>query len=342
MLNDLTTFKLPPDLLPGTDRLSKTILKSTTALDIITTNLVNTPKGTYTTASSEWDDGTRGDILYVPRLGIHNGLPPILVEIQAVVSEAFMERVVNYSQRAKQVYRVYPLVLVFCINKVSPALITKFTIIPDKPYMLKLNCSDFWAKECLIITKESASHEYPTMTSQLPPLQALAAFFTNQSATIYGSSYPDDMTMQALYTVAKECADKIEQTREDVHRVVDVISYNNEKLLYRLDESLVSVIGTQRARNIVKQAKEFTRSIKRKYLEDASSDSSLEPLPDIKNKSTSRSDSQHDDLQHIRDYRSNKIGRMNWAECLKQAHEKKLCLRYSTGESLRSFYKNSN
>jgi hypothetical protein len=63
VIDDLLTFKLPPDQLPGTDQLSRSILKKSSAIDIITSDLLNVPKGTYTIASTEWDNGSRSNIL---------------------------------------------------------------------------------------------------------------------------------------------------------------------------------------------------------------------------------------------------------------------------------------
>ncbi|RCH88512.1 hypothetical protein CU097_011284 [Rhizopus azygosporus] len=118
------------------DQLSKSILKTSTAIDIIASDLLNIPKGTYTTASTEWDNGSRSDILYVPYLGIQSSLPPILIEVQAIVNEAFMERLVKYNQSAKQLYKSYPLVMIFCVDELSPlTFITKFIPIDSKPWM---------------------------------------------------------------------------------------------------------------------------------------------------------------------------------------------------------------
>jgi hypothetical protein len=38
MIDDLLTFKLPPDQLPRMDQLSKSILKTSTAIEIITSD----------------------------------------------------------------------------------------------------------------------------------------------------------------------------------------------------------------------------------------------------------------------------------------------------------------
>ncbi|CAO3695429.1 hypothetical protein G6F70_008979 [Rhizopus microsporus] len=95
VIDALLSFKLPPDQLPGTDQLSKSILKTSTAIDIITSNLLDVPKGTYTIAGTEWANGSRSDILYVPYLGIQNSLPPILIEVQSIVNVTFMERLVK-------------------------------------------------------------------------------------------------------------------------------------------------------------------------------------------------------------------------------------------------------
>ncbi|KAG0932457.1 hypothetical protein G6F32_011365 [Rhizopus arrhizus] len=201
-----------------------------------TSDLLNVPKGTYTTASAEWNNGSHGDILYVPCLGVQNSLPPILIEVQSIVNEAFMERLVKYSQSAKHLYKSYLLVMVFCIDKLSlSTLITKFITVDSKPWMQRIMCCDFWAKNCYLVSKPSLSCE--EVDANVSSLQAPSMFLIEQSPTLYGHSHPEHSTQ-----------------REDLVRVVDVICTNNEKLWNKVGASLVNVPGTLEAKKIVSRA----------------------------------------------------------------------------------------
>jgi hypothetical protein len=94
--NELLTFKLPSTFLPGQDILSKRILKNQKVIDLIVNSLLNIPAGTYGVASIERLNNTRSDTLYEPRLDIRRSLPPVLIEVQAVVDEKFMMRLIFY------------------------------------------------------------------------------------------------------------------------------------------------------------------------------------------------------------------------------------------------------
>ncbi|KAI9365629.1 hypothetical protein BD770DRAFT_423547 [Pilaira anomala] len=63
-------------------------------------------KGTYTTASTEWGNGSRSDSLYVPCLGIQNSLPPILIEFTPVDGKPWMQRILCCDFWAKSCYLV--------------------------------------------------------------------------------------------------------------------------------------------------------------------------------------------------------------------------------------------
>ncbi|KAI8646267.1 hypothetical protein BD408DRAFT_6898 [Parasitella parasitica] len=96
--SDLLIFKLQKDQLPRKDRISEMILKSTNVVDLIASDLLGVAKGTYTTVSPEWQNGPCSDVLYIPHLGIQKSLPPILIEAQLIVNEAFMQRLFQYCQ----------------------------------------------------------------------------------------------------------------------------------------------------------------------------------------------------------------------------------------------------
>jgi hypothetical protein len=336
--SDLLTFKLQTDQLPGKDRISKMILRSTSVVDLIASDLLDVAKGTYTTASSEWQNGSCSDILYIPRLGIQKSLPPILIEVQLIVNEAFMQRLLQYCQIVQQLYKTYPLVLIFCTDKLSPStLITKFKPANNKPWMQSIICCDFWAKSCYLISKSTLSIEEPDVS--ISPLLALSTFLLEQSPTLYGHSYPHNPTIQMLYRLAKESIQVEGEKEQDFVDIVDVICSNNERLLHKVEDSLTNVPGTLKTKKIVSCALEFNRSAKRKYVTLEDTDSSLEPLPSCSlRKITSEDSSMQDDFEFITNYRKNNIGKMNWSHCLQLAQEDDLCKRFSTVEGIRSFF----
>lgn len=339
MNDDLISFRLLKDQLPGKDLFSKKLLKTQEVIDLVADELLNVPKGTYISAGTEWNNGSRSDILYMPRLPIQKSLPPILIEIQQVVNEAFMQRLINYSQNASNIYGNYPIALVFCIEKVSPIHITKkFTPVPESLWMSSLASTDFWAKNCFLVSKATLSN---VITSdELTPLQALSLFLMEGSPTLYGHSHAENKTIQQLYRISLTIFENQMEEEQDISNVVNIVCQNNETILSKIDDALSSVPGSSKARNLVKRGLMFNMSAKRKYCQamNSDSDSSLEPLPKLKGKAKELT--KQDDVEFLIDYRKNLIGKMNWKRCLEIGHEKGLFKRYSTGESLRRFYYN--
>ncbi|KAI9364556.1 hypothetical protein BD770DRAFT_378371 [Pilaira anomala] len=54
----------------------------------------NVPSNSYHTVSTEWSDGTKSDVLYVPT-EVSEDQPPILIEIQNTVDQTFMIRLIQ-------------------------------------------------------------------------------------------------------------------------------------------------------------------------------------------------------------------------------------------------------
>ena len=205
--------------------------------------------------------------------------------------------------------------------------------------MQRILCCDFWAKSCYLVSKSSLLCE--EVDTNVSSLHALSMFLIEQSPTLYGHSLPENSTIRTLYRLAMECIAIESEEREDLVRVVDVICTNNERLWHKVNSSLASVPGTLKAKNIVSHALEFNCLAKRKYLHAEDSDGTLEPLPSCRKKMTKNDLENNSDLEFIINFRENLIGKMNWVHCLKLAHEKNLCKRFSTSESIRHFYRNS-
>ena len=102
-------------------------------VDLIVNSLLNIPAGTYGVVSSEWLNNTRSDTLYESKLDIQKSLHPVLIEVQATVDEKFMIRLMQYAIKVTERYDSKPVVLIFCVGKISPkSLSAQFTpIISD-------------------------------------------------------------------------------------------------------------------------------------------------------------------------------------------------------------------
>lgn len=62
-------------------------------------------------------------------------LPPILVEIQQTVDQKFMPRLAIYSGKLFQYYKIYSIVLVFCVGKTSRNVLSTFDTFDEPDYM---------------------------------------------------------------------------------------------------------------------------------------------------------------------------------------------------------------
>ncbi|SAM03685.1 hypothetical protein [Absidia glauca] len=180
--------------------------------------------------------------------------PPILIEVQLVVTEKFMQRLVRYSHNVIQVYEAYPIIIVFCVDRLSPAsMINRFKPSTLNPWMLSTLSCEWWAKNCYLVSKETLSF---APENEMTPLLALTKFLLEQSPSLYGHSTPEDPTILMLYSIAKTCCNVKTNSEEQLVDVVNVVCGNNEKLLRRADASLKNIQGCQQT-SLVDQAFEL-------------------------------------------------------------------------------------
>ncbi|KAI9260505.1 hypothetical protein BDA99DRAFT_423365, partial [Phascolomyces articulosus] len=120
----------------------------------------------YIIGNNEWSNGSRSDVVLEPK-SLTLSLPPIIIEIQHSVDTSFMKRAIDYFLQAFDRYKNDPILLVICPNRVSS------NVLENKPLVYSFPCN-FWAKECLIINKESV--EVNETTTHLNPFVALGIF----------------------------------------------------------------------------------------------------------------------------------------------------------------------
>ncbi|KAI7897644.1 uncharacterized protein BX663DRAFT_556497 [Cokeromyces recurvatus] len=283
--NKLLTFKLPSTCLPEQDILSERILKNQKVIDLIVTSLLNIiPTGTYGVASRKWLNNTKSDILYEPKLEIQKSLPPILIEVQAIVEE-------------------------------------------------KLFPSPVWAKQYLLVFENNDD----VGSCPLEALQAISSFFCQQKATLFDHSYSKDNTIKLLYKIAREITIEETQYENNSRNILDIVLANNEKCLNQIKKSLAGVHDIRKTEKLIEKGLTYNTTIKRQIANistDSESDLEFpEKLP-VGVERSPTSPQLAEEIAYVKMFKTN-VSRMNWAQCLKEAHEKNLLLRYLTGTSLR-------
>ncbi|KAL0092126.1 hypothetical protein J3Q64DRAFT_1727189, partial [Phycomyces blakesleeanus] len=263
------------------DQFSKQMLKTQGMIDLVVGKLLDVPDRTYMSAKTEWQNA------FNPKLASSNPH-----QNSITINKPFMQRLVSYSQSTLSIYKTYSIVLIVCTNRVSPIqLMAKFKPISEKLWMSLLLPTDFWAQSCFIVSKLTLSSI--ASSDQLTPLQALSSFLTEASPTLYENQVECD---------------------KDVSNVVDIICYNNKKILMKADAALFGVSGSFKAKNLIECALVFNAATKRKYCQTVGSDSDslLELLPKLKGKPREViQDKKQDDLEFMINYQKNLIGKMN-------------------------------
>ncbi|KAG2209236.1 hypothetical protein INT47_005528 [Mucor saturninus] len=145
--HNLLGFTLPPKHRPGTDLMSKTLLKDSRVVNMIVSTLV--------AKNGEWLDGKRADVLLIPTTVASESLSPILVEIQNVVDKPYMHRLTQYcSNIYDENNNIEPIALAICIKNVRVEISNMFYDRPKASYLKQLPCN-FWAREHSIMTPKT-------------------------------------------------------------------------------------------------------------------------------------------------------------------------------------------
>ncbi|KAI9010830.1 hypothetical protein CLU79DRAFT_690075, partial [Phycomyces nitens] len=106
----------------------KIILQSLNIINKLTMSINEAPSDTYNAASTTFSDGTECDVLYMPESNMFSNFPPIIIEIQQVVNIDLMDRAIQYCLNVRRKYKVYHVLLIFCVQKISSmAYLQKFT-----------------------------------------------------------------------------------------------------------------------------------------------------------------------------------------------------------------------
>ncbi|KAG2230814.1 hypothetical protein BDF21DRAFT_468488 [Thamnidium elegans] len=134
-------------------------------LALVDVNDERTPSNLYYSAQTEWADGSKSDVLYVPKTEVTNASPPILIEIQNRVVKGFS----------------------------SIFFEEQFNTNINCMHLLEMKCKR-WAKSCDFISPKSIKDHIKE--NPMNPLVALAYYMTCQSQCLESLTYNTEVALR--------------------------------------------------------------------------------------------------------------------------------------------------
>lgn len=287
-------------------------------------SLLDVAPGTYTTDNTEWSNGLRSDILYVPRVSISSSLPPVIVEVQKRVDQTFMARVVNHSINFFMQYKFYPIVLIFCVDKVSQAVMHTFEQSKTNATMYE-TVSYHWAKNCYLMSNQIID---PVLndksSSNMDPIVAIQYFFGSQQKSLIALDLYKDSTIIELYTIAKNETEKcIEASKSQLNALTTICS-TSENQFSKIKSLLENTLpANSKVLKFINQGADYHSRLKRKYKEMISGvddeDNPTTPMEepaDVRNVEPVVQDLLNvQEIAFIEEFIAKKNGKMHWESC---------------------------
>ncbi|CEI87796.1 hypothetical protein RMCBS344292_02204 [Rhizopus microsporus] len=105
---ELLLFAMDPKYPPGSDLISKLVLRNSDVVEMITITLIGPNAASlYLPRPTEWAGGSKSDTVYVANVS-STSLPPILIEVQHTITTEFIDRLINYSLSVKKCFKAKP------------------------------------------------------------------------------------------------------------------------------------------------------------------------------------------------------------------------------------------
>lgn len=231
--------------------------------------------GNYWPRPTEWPNGTRSDVLYATE---NSEMPPVLVEVQNVVDEKFIHRVVRYCEEVFCKYGTPPVVIIIAVNDCKNQVANRATKNKKTPFFLKLQ-SYPWAQKCLLLNKESIS-PYLNKTP-LDPVVALGSFFVEQKQSIKDHPYCEDAFVQLLYSKAHHIFQNqvaVDDTKISfLLRAVDDAEFRYNKAIEMLENDEENERAKKRTISHLRESMEVLKACKRQCVASGSSTPSQSP-----------------------------------------------------------------
>ncbi|KAK4520628.1 uncharacterized protein ATC70_006506 [Mucor velutinosus] len=322
----LLTSIIPFTERPGTDKISKIILKHPFVKNIITVAILDVNGDNYRVGDAEWPDGSRSDVLYEP-LDRSLKQSPIIVEVQRTVDVNFMARVVHYYVMAYRRYQVFPVLLVFAPEHVS--IPTENMRLSNANGALLLNC-EYWTRKGYLIRLKDVS----TLTSSTDPFAAVSNFILQQQTSLLENNSLENLTIRQLFSIAtevlRENIDREQQLLNVINCACDVgVKHYQQTLEIAERLQYDSPCIQNEALLGISKLKQVKRSA-----DDAHIDEEEPENTQLVSQDEERFENTMDFVQRYKETRN----RMNWRGCHDILKKQTNVIHYKTSEVLRTVY----
>ncbi|KAJ8656906.1 hypothetical protein O0I10_007503 [Lichtheimia ornata] len=325
--------------------MAKRVISNPAVFNIITRYILNC-NNDYDVGNCEWSDGSRSDIVLVPKATTLD-LPPLIIEIQQRVDVKFMKRVIKYALEAYKRYQRDPIILIICVDTVHDDVMT-LSQPSDVTGCVDIPCA-LWASKCILACDESLKS-----CNQVTPLQpfiSLCLFFTKNAPSINDTCWSTDTTMQLLYGLAKDHYDSIIGNEQHLYEALQQTIEEQQREYNSLRDMIARQAPMNELESIIITAQERNATLKRKYDQMTSSTSDEVPSSDQiqsqpSNSTNTEVESQSETMfqkamAYVDDFaekrRSKGYTQMDWVTCYNEGTKAGI-FDYKNKDVLRSLY----
>lgn len=285
----------------------------------------------YEVSSNEHADGRKSDIIYLPRNEkITETIPPLLIEIQQVISISFMKRLMRYCLNIHDSFGFFPKVIVFAIKGYSSRTFM------NKNFFIEENCSFFtgptnlWASKLNIYTLDSIA-PFVLCNEVMSPIVALSYFLCRQERSIMALDECSDINLRRIYQLANKCFNRYYCSEEGaLDSEKDVLERTNSQFEKILNCAMNEDVNLKRIIKYSEDGIEYTKKKQKLRRQDEENNATVTPIEE--NISA--------DLHFVRKYYQEINGKMNWRDCYEKGTKDNLFTSFGSHLSLKNAYHN--
>ncbi|KAL0085777.1 hypothetical protein F4703DRAFT_1942379 [Phycomyces blakesleeanus] len=139
---------------PGTGMISKLVLQEKQITNFIVEYVIGTrAKDKYRANPPEWINGSISDVLFICN-EYDSTLPPVVIEVQHVVDDNFMRRLLGYCLSLEKQSGVLHIVLIFPISSIRFEIMNRIRKRKSDPLLIHYPCHP-WVPSCFIFDRSS-------------------------------------------------------------------------------------------------------------------------------------------------------------------------------------------
>lgn len=253
-----------------------------------------------------------------------------------------MCRAIQYCLQVYKRFHSFPILLIFCINKIESASLTdEFKPCIDEPFFLKTPSNHF-AKVCYLITKDSIEEVVNKINENMNPIVAFSHFLISGQQSIISIDRWDDPTIVKLYSIAKELMDDDNKLEDKTLSALRTVCSATHDQFVKISDNIIDKPNL--ALKYANAGRLYSDTLKRKYDQLASSlttSNSITPMEEPEEitdlPKPQANPSSHKIIEFVSAYKK-RHDRMNWERCWREGRDIGLFEEYGNGASLKAVF----